>query len=133
MADSDTSVCLILGISILYLALEYMYMYILLKLRMGITTCTYVQMYMCILEGFLCKLTVQSQILFVLTGTNTTQVNCTTGSVRLADMITTNTTAEGRVEVCINQAWGTVCNRRFDDDDAGTVCVLAGGYSRSGN
>ena len=51
--------------------------------------------------------------------------------MRLADKIVTNTTEEGRVEVCINQAWGTVCNRRFDSDDAGTVCVLAGGFIRS--
>ena len=43
-----------------------------------------------------------------------------------------NNTAEGRVEVCINQAWGTVCNQRFDEDDAGTVCVIAGGFLRSG-
>ncbi len=59
--------------------------------------------------------------------------NCSTGSVRLADIVVSNTTAEGRVEVCINQAWGTVCNRRFDNDDAGTVCHLAGGFLRSGN
>lgn len=39
---------------------------------------------------------------------------------------------EGRVEVCINQAWGTVCNNRFDQEDAGTACVRAGGYSRNG-
>lgn len=58
--------------------------------------------------------------------------NCSTGSVRLADKTLTDTTAEGRVEVCINQAWGTVCNKRFDNDDAGTVCFLAGGYLRNG-
>ena len=63
----------------------------------------------------------------------TSRDDCLTGSVRLVNKIVTNTTAEGRVEVCINQAWGTVCNRRFDNDDAGTVCVLAGGYLRSGN
>lgn len=36
------------------------------------------------------------------------------------------------MEVCINQAWGTVCNDRFDQEDAGTVCVAAGGYLRNG-
>lgn len=39
---------------------------------------------------------------------------------------------EGRVEVCVNKAWGTVCNDQFDQEDAGTVCVAAGGYERSG-
>ena len=66
------------------------------------------------------------------TGSNTARDNCSTGSVRLADKMVMNNTAEGRVEVCINQAWGTVCNQRFDEDDAGTVCVIAGGFLRSG-
>ena len=62
----------------------------------------------------------------------TQRANCTTGSVRLADPQETSTTIEGRVEVCINQAWGTVCAVRFDAEDAGTVCQIAGGYLRSG-
>ena len=87
-----------------------------------------------ICQGMMYEILQVTQFLRLLFGIaqGTSYENCTTGSVRLADMITTNTTAEGRVEVCINQAWGTVCNRRFDDDDAGTVCVLAGGYSRRG-
>lgn len=52
--------------------------------------------------------------------------------MRLADKSVGNGTVEGRVEVCINQAWGTVCSARFDQEDAGTVCVSAGGYLRSG-
>ena len=63
---------------------------------------------------------------------DTQRANCTTGSVRLADPLETSTTIEGRVEVCINQAWGTVCDVRFDAEDAGTVCQIAGGYLRSG-
>ena len=63
---------------------------------------------------------------------NTTRDNCSTGSVRLANKRVMNDTAEGIVEVCINQAWGTVCNRRFDNVDAGTVCIIAGGFRRSG-
>lgn len=58
--------------------------------------------------------------------------DCSTGEVRLADLILNGSTARGRVEVCINQAWGTVCNTRFDEEDAGTVCVVAGGYFRNG-
>lgn len=52
--------------------------------------------------------------------------------MRLADLREENDTAQGRVEVCINQAWGTVCETRFDREDAGTVCVLAGGFLRNG-
>ena len=62
----------------------------------------------------------------------TQRANCTTGSVRLADPTFTASSLEGRVEVCINQAWGTVCNSRFDQEDAGTVCVAAGGFLRNG-
>lgn len=68
------------------------------------------------------------------TAQDTAYDNCTTGSVRLADMLTdaNASTAEGRVEVCINRAWGTVCGNAFDQDDAGTVCVIAGGFLRNG-
>ena len=62
----------------------------------------------------------------------TQPANCTTGSVRLADHTVINDTIEGRVEVCINQAWGTVCEKTFDPEDAGTVCVATGGYQRNG-
>ena len=58
--------------------------------------------------------------------------NCTTGSVRLADPREQANTIQGRVEVCINQAWGTVCSDKFDQEDAGTVCVAAGGFLRNG-
>ena len=29
---------------------------------------------------------------------------------------------EGRVEVCFNQVWGTVCDSGFNADDAEVVC-----------
>ena len=38
---------------------------------------------------------------------------------------------EGRLEVCNNQAWGTVCDDFWDTTDAGVACVQLG-YARAG-
>ena len=33
---------------------------------------------------------------------------------------------EGRVEICLNRAWGTICNNSFSNDDATVVCRQLG-------
>ena len=51
---------------------------------------------------------------------------CEDGQVRLVDG-TVNT--EGRVEVCFNQRYGTICDDLWDNTDASVVCGQLG-FSR---
>ena len=58
------------------------------------------------------------------TAITTEFANCSDGEIRLVDGSTPN---EGRVEVCINQAWGTICgNYYWDSNDANVVCGQLG-------
>ena len=49
--------------------------------------------------------------------------NCNTGDIRL---VNGSSPLEGRLEVCINNAWGTVCHDSFSKDDAEVACRQLG-------
>ena len=54
--------------------------------------------------------------------------NCTDGDIRLVDG---STNYEGRVEICINKAWGTITYFYGSYNEAQTVCNQLG-YSATG-
>ena len=54
---------------------------------------------------------------------STVQASCKDGDVRLLDGYNP---LEGRVEVCYNKAWGTICDTRFSTSDATVVCRQLG-------
>ena len=53
------------------------------------------------------------------------RASCTDGELRLPSGYVPG---EGRVEICINNAWGTVCDDGWDNTDASVVCRQLGYY-----
>ena len=53
----------------------------------------------------------------------TEEGNCSYGDVRL---VNGSSPLEGRVEICVNNAWGTVCTDAISEDDAQVICRQIG-------
>ena len=58
-----------------------------------------------------------------------TIANCASGSLRL---IGGESRLSGRVEICLNDAWGTVCDDLFDNNAAAVACAQLTGFSQQG-
>ena len=54
--------------------------------------------------------------------------DCVDGELRLVGGANSS---QGRVEVCLNRVWGTVCDDSFGSADAAVVCGYLG-YARHG-
>ena len=54
---------------------------------------------------------------------------CAHGDIRL---VTIDDHTRGRVEVCYEGIWGTVCNSGWDRDDAAVICRQLG-FTAAGN
>lgn len=61
-----------------------------------------------------------------------TSVACTDGQLRLAGgTASVEGRADGRVEICIGETWGTICDDMWSDIDAQVACRSLG-YSYMG-
>ena len=52
-----------------------------------------------------------------------TEGNCTHGEIRLVGGVSE---LEGRVEICVNNVWGTICDTGFSSETAKLICRSAG-------
>ena len=54
-------------------------------------------------------------------------MNCTSGALRLVDG---GAIFEGRLEICIDNEWGTVCDDAWESSDAMVACTQLGFLSQ---
>ena len=80
----------------------------------------------------LCIPILPNTFFFVLDPLTTSEDNCTDGNIRLTS--NSSNPLKGRLEICYNHAWGTVCDTGFSQNDADVVCRQLGeqfGYAHS--
>ena len=58
-------------------------------------------------------------VLFILLA----EAECIDGDIQLVDGAFAT---EGRVHVCVNGTWGTLCGDQWDDEDAKVICRQLG-------
>ena len=65
---------------------------------------------------------------------STEQQLCIDGDLRLQDGRddSENGTRDGRLEICFNKAWGTICDTSFGIPDAKVACGQLTGFLRTG-
>ena len=63
---------------------------------------------------------------------HTSEADCADGDLRLVDSEGSEGGDEGRLEVCVNSAWGSVCSDGFDTNEISLACEMLGGYRGSG-
>ena len=76
-----------------------------------------------------------SQTLFQNAASSTETAECESGEVRLANFTDDpdEATRKGILQICINNAWGTVCSDDFIDTmDAEVFCEELKGFQRDG-
>ena len=59
------------------------------------------------------------------TDVTTQHANCKDGNIRLVGA----QPGVGRLEVCLNQAWGSVCRNQFQPAEVIVVCRQLGGFT----
>ena len=62
-------------------------------------------------------------MIFSVTDDDIQPVSCSTGDIRLVGGVLDN---EGRLEVCINQQWGSVCSISWGSTDTTVACRQLG-------
>lgn len=65
--------------------------------------------------------------------TDTQHFDCNDGELRLEGGVDNAIARTGRLEICFNQAWGTVCNTSFSVPDAIIACSQLIGFESEGN
>jgi len=98
----------------------------------GVTTCVILSVTVALTSNRHVQLIVsniETQALRYLNTSNLfTLASCTHGSIRVAGG---SSTSQGRVEVCSNNVWGTVCSDGWTQVDANVACRQLG-YSNAG-
>ena len=90
------------------------------------------------MSRYLTTLSANSHKIFngiIVTAATTSMADCVDGEIQLQGGRddTEHFTRDGRIELCFNKAWGTVCNTSFGIPDASVACNQLVGFQRDGN